>query len=190
MPTLQVQSDLALEGVNTYIDEDQMLQILGDIENNGDENQTVVVGAVLYDQAGRILDQVSGLTAVEVVPADGISPFEIFAARPAGYADFSVIIEGIPTDREPRTDLEILQPQDQVGARFVVTGQIHNPGSALTEYAQVLVTLYDAQDRVIAMGMELIQPEKLGAGAKTQFDIRIEEHFEPLDHYTLMAIGY
>lgn len=189
-PTLQVQADLDLEGVFTYIDQLDILHILGEVENQGDEHQVVAVGAALYDRDGNILDQIPGLTAVEVVPADGRSPFEILVERPQGYADFRVIVEGFASDREPRTDLQILELEEPTGSRFQIRGRVLNPGSALMEYAQAIATLYDAQNRVIGIGMEFIQPEELGQGASAPFEIILDQTTSDPDHYAVFALGF
>jgi hypothetical protein len=185
-----VQAGLELNGVYTYIDGLDILHILGEIENGGDEDQIVAVGAALYDREGVILDRIPGLTAAEVVPVDGRSPFEILVERPAGYADFRVIVEGFPSERNPRTDLQISDLDDQAGPRFRIRGRVLNPGRALTEYAQAIATVYDGQNRVIAIGMQFIQSEDLGQNASVPFEIIIDQDLPNADRYAVSALGF
>jgi hypothetical protein len=185
-----VQSGLSVEGISTYIGDDGVLHILGDVRNNTGEVKEVVVGAVLYDQSGQALDQVSGLTATEVIPPHQTSPFEVLAQPPQGFAEFEVIIEGYASQRNPRLDLEFEDVTEEFGQAYRLRGKVVNPGGSLEEYVQVVATLYDSKDRVIALGMDLIQPEKLRPGDETAFDIRIDAYIGDFARYELMVVAF
>lgn len=189
-PTLAVQSGLRAEGFSTFIDDQGILHILGDIANGTDVVKEVVVGAVLYNDAGQALDQVSGLTATEVIPPNGASPFEVLATPPQGFAEFEVIIEGFDSQRNPRLDLEFENVTENIGADYRLRGEIANPAGPLEEYVQVVATLYDPDDRVIAFGMDLIQPQKLRPGSKVDFEIRIDAYLGDFARYELTAVAF
>jgi hypothetical protein len=189
-PTLAVSSGLALDAAYTYIDSQGIMHILGNVSNATEDVLEVAVAAILYDDEDRALGQVSGLTALEVIAPEATSPFEILVTPPERFAEFEVIIEGFDSDRQPRLDLEIEVSSLDVGSDYRLRGIISNSGESLSEYAQILVTLYDAEDRVIGIGMDFIQPDQLRPGDSTQFEIIVDNPPAEVERYQISAVAF
>lgn len=174
-----------------YIKGESNIYILGEIYNNTGVNQEdVVVTAFLYDDQNRQVAE--GVTApvIEVLPHGCKVPFSLEAELRLAYARYEITVEGDPTGREARQDLQIANHVSGDGDGYHITGEIRNPDGTLPAYAEVIATLYDGAGRVVGLGCDFLPADDLASGQMATFEVWVEEPLEGVASYALVVLGF
>ena len=153
--------------------------VLGEVLNPGDTSlENVQVRASLLSASGVEAAAASTFVALDAVPPGGRSPFGVlFDNAPAGTLAFQVTAIRAEPSRNADAryvQLQIINPQPEPdGSRYRLTGSIANTSSANALAAQVVVTLYDANRRVVGYRQALIGDGQLPAGSTAPFDVTV-----------------
>jgi len=125
-----------------------------------------------------------------VVPEGTVVPFDLEIELQFSHARYDVEIEGIPTGRQPRQDLQILSHSGTAGETYHITGEIHNPGEALSTYAEIIAVLYNDVGRAVNVGYVFLPAEDLGPGQTTFFEVSIGQPYGSIASYNLTTLGF
>ena len=176
---------------NAYVDSNGWTHVLGELYNNTDSNQeNVVVTVTFYNDAGDIVAEEQVAPVVEVTPRGVKVPFELAVQLRAAYHHYEFLVEGEPSARAPRLDLQVVNHQGSSGNGYHITGQVNNPGDALSTYVQVIGTLYDGAGKVVNVDYDFLAAAQLPSGGSASFDIAVERPHESVASYSLVALGF
>jgi hypothetical protein len=175
----------------SYTDERGLVHVVGELYNNTATNQEqVLVTVSFFDELDIKVAEGATAPVVEVVPQGTMVPFGLEIELQFSHARYEVEIEGIPTSRQPRQDLQILSHTGTAGETYRITGEIHNPGEALSTYAEIIAVLYDEVGRAVNVSYVFLPAEDLGSGQTTYFEVSIGQPYGSIASYSLITLGF
>jgi LysM repeat protein len=171
---------LKVEGLAFYRTPVDTLWCLGEVVNiSGRPAEEIQVQVSLHDEQGRLLASGRAFSELQILAAGGRAPFSIlFTAPPSDFAQYqTMVVGGVPsTHQGPRyPDLAIT---DHWGgwldeSNYQVRGEVANTGQAEAQQVTLVVTLYDAQDHVVAARTVEIAADLFLSGAVAPFDVTL-----------------
>ena len=147
--------------------------VFGRIQNTGKVSLgKPLVRVGIFDRAGGEIDVVPCFTSFDVLPGKTL-PFQCtFLNKAANYASFQ-LIEFIPKQAYNSTntfDVTVAQHAlDFDGFSWSVRGKLQNSGSNPIRFPSVVITLYDAQGKIIGVAQPYGQNQQLQPGQVTNF---------------------
>jgi len=169
---------------------------LGEVRNlHSEPVELVQVQVSLYDERGSPLAYQSGFTFLDQIPPGASGPFGIlFDQGPSRFTTYQIVpLSAVPAREEGRTSLR-LSASDLVGealgpAAYAVRGLVQNEDTASLEEVFAIVTLYDAEGKV--MGVRKVAPEEatLPPGGRSPFEAIFLGLPGPVSRYTVQAQG-
>ncbi len=151
------------------------LWVLGEVLNSsGTALEQVRVGVALFDSEQKELGRANGLVALDLVDVNEIAPFAIlFGNVPGKFENYQAYpVSGVSAFvGSYYRDLEVLDlaGEGERYAAYTVTGRILNTGPEEAVSVQVVLTAYDALDRVIAMRKIVPDHNVVARGGETTF---------------------
>jgi hypothetical protein len=178
-----------------WLDDGGNWTAIGEVINNGDQAASwVQVAATLYDASGNIANV--GSTSVErtVMPAGSISPFEVFIGdvnrAPARY---EIAVFGEPASESLLVGQAELEMQSTHFDDPVLVGEVRNAGAAPVDFARVVASFYDANDRLVAVEWDYVWHDTMGPGAVSPFKIDLQRYGDAVrdrvDHWVAWVEG-
>lgn len=165
--------------------------MLGELYNNTDSNQeNVMVTVTFYNDAGEKVAEEQVAPIVEVVPLGIKVPFELEFQLRTAYSRYEFAVDGEATAKTPRLDLQVANSESSTNGDYHITGQVTNPGDALSTYAQIIGTLYDGAGKVVNVGYDFLAAAQLPPGGSTPFEVVIEHPHESVASYGLVVLGF
>lgn len=175
----------------SYSDAEGWIHVLGEIVNNTGANQEdVLLTVFFYDELNRQVGEEPAAPIVEVIPQDSKVPFSLETELRVPYERYEITVDAVPTDREPRIDLEVLNHAGTTGEIYIITGEVYNPGNPLLAYAEVIATLYDDAGLVVNVGYSFLPAGDLGSGQTASFEVLVEQPHESIASYELVVLGF
>jgi LysM repeat protein len=166
-----------IQGLAFYETSVGSLRCLGEVANpNNRALENVQVRIALKDATGQVLAEGRPFTALDVIPPDGRSPFELlFTSPPGRYASYEATVIRAEPSNEPGgryAKLQIVSKQGGTdGLQFRVIGKAHNASDQPAVNVKVVVTVYDAANNVIGYRQQPIGDGNLAAGATADFSV-------------------
>jgi len=139
--------------------------------------RNVQVQIVLRDEGGRELGAGVAGTGLDIVVSGGRSPFAIvFNTLPPGYARAEARVVRAEPTQEPGNrygPVELVRSEGKAeGADFVVRGQVRNADAVPMRRINVVVAVYDGQDRLLGFRQVVFSEEPTGPGMTRDFEVR------------------
>jgi LysM repeat protein len=153
------------------------LRCLGEVANpNTRALENVQVRIVLKDAAGLVVAEGRPFTALDVIAPGGQSPFELlFTSPPAQYATFEATVVRAEPSNEPGgryARLQVIGKQGGTdGLQFRVVGKARNASDKPAANVKIVVTVYDASNKVIGYRQQPLSEGDLAAGATGDFSV-------------------
>jgi len=166
-----------VQGLAFYENSVGSLRCLGEVVNpNNRSLENVQVRIVLVDASGQVLAEGRPFTALDVIPPNGQSPFELlFTSPPERYASYEATVIRAEPSNEPGgryAKLQIVSKQGGTdGLQFRVIGKVNNASDKPAANVKVVVTAYDAANNVIGYRQQLLSDGNLAAGATGDFSV-------------------
>ncbi|MGQ9586315.1 MAG: FxLYD domain-containing protein [Anaerolineae bacterium] len=169
---------------------------LGEVRNlTAGSIEWVEVQVSLYDEQGSPLAYQAGFTLVDQIPAGGRGPFAIlFDQGPSRFSTYQIVpLSAVPAREEGRTSLLLavsdLQGETLSPAAYALQGRVQNEDTVTLESVSVVVTLYDAEGRVL--GVREVSPERetLPPGGRSPFEAVFLGLNGTVESYTVQAQG-
>lgn len=175
----------------SYTDERGLVRVVGELYNNTGTNQEQILATIsFFDEQDIKVAEGATAPVVEVVSQGTMVPFDLEIDLQFPHVRYEIEIDGIPTGRQPRQDLQILSHTSTAGDPYRITGEIHNPGEALSTYAEIIAVLYDDVGRAVNVGYVFLPAEDLGPGQTTFFEVSIGQPYGSIASYNLTTLGF
>ena len=152
----------------------------------------LIITINLHDEIGTITHSQQVTLPQRYIPSDSIAPYHALFAIDEGNTIAQISVDA--TRAEPAPDNVILRLSARniqtvwQESRFTVSGTIINDTPTRALNSQVVVTLYDADQRVIAY--RILSIETLASGASTPFDLVLTPQLVSDDvTYTIDVVG-
>ena len=156
------------------------IQCLGTVLNTSDTPVTnLQLQVVLVSPDGTPLAEQTALAAADYLPPGERAPFAVlFPDPPDGVAEARAqLLRGEPIGpvTEIFTPLAVLEPQGNIsGPQYRVTGQVSNQAGVLVDSVRIVVTVFDAEGRVLGYRLEALADEmSLAAGESYAFEVLV-----------------
>ena len=188
---------LPLRIENVYFSETTIggLWVLGEVLNDsGTPLEQVRVGITLQEDDNSETVEADGLVALDLVDVGERAPFTIlFGAAPEHFERYQLFpLSAVPAYvGSYYRDLEVrnLQGNGEGYASYTATGSIYNFGPEEAVSVQVVITAYDALDRVIAMRQIVPEHNVVPRGGETTFTAVLAPVGGPIVHLKAVAQG-
>lgn len=171
------------------------LWVLGEVRNDsGQPLEQVRVGVSLLDAEGVEIARASALVALDLVDVDEVAPFAIlFGEAPTDFASYQAYaISAVPAYvGSYYRDLEVLDVSytGERYAAYTVTGRVRNVGPEEAVSVQVVLTAYDALNRVVAMRKAAPEHNVVPRGGETTFTVVLAPIGGPVEQVRVVAQG-
>lgn len=192
-PTLP---SIEIASINNVTDEAGYIHVFGEIENNGTNIlKSVQISVNLYDASNIPIPlPSSAYTFLDVIRPSEKSPFEFSVHDPGNVARYEIHVLGYQvTTEQSYRDFEILSNSSSVDelGKFIVVGEVRNSGNKTAEFVHVIGTFYNAEGKVVALGLSYtmeaeIQPNQTGT---FEMGLTFDDLVQEIDHYTLLVEG-
>jgi hypothetical protein len=177
------QNNLEITHVYNYVDDNNIMHVLGELKNIGNEAMTnVTIGATFFDSEGKIINEYKRSAELRTINPSFVSPFEILFIDQKTVdkvKDFKLSVNGTEGGPSP-VDLRIKvdsSRQDILGF-YYINGVIFNSGPASANNSIALATLYDTDGRVIAIGRGLAEPKDIPSNSGASFGLAIVDKLQ------------
>ncbi|MEZ4660052.1 MAG: LysM peptidoglycan-binding domain-containing protein [Caldilineaceae bacterium] len=188
---------LPLRIENVYFSETAIggLWVLGEVLNDsGTPLEQVRVGITLQEDDNSEPVEADGLVALDLVDVGERAPFTIlFGAAPEHFERYQLFpLSAVPAYvGSYYRDLEVrnLQGNGEGYASYTATGAIYNFGPEEAVSVQVVITAYDALDRVIAMRQIAPEHNVVPRGGETTFTAVLAPVGGPIARLEAVAQG-
>jgi hypothetical protein len=170
--------------LNAWTDRNNGFEVAGQIVNNAPlALEFVRITAQLYDAQNRLLTEQDDFVSSDLVLPGEYAPFSIVFSDglPPGTVRYDLHASARYTDFSARTfygpDNFALTSDanfDESGL-LVVSGQVRNEGNLTANLVKVIVTVFDAQQRVIATDTTLVDEQQLAQGDSSTYSVTFVE---------------
>jgi len=182
---------------NVYFSETTVggLWVMGEVRNeSGVPLEQVRVGVTLLDTAGGELAQADALAAFDLVEVGESAPFAILIDEaPPHFARYRIYplraVAAYVGSYYRDLDVRNLQYEGERYASYTVSGTVYNPGPVEAIDIQVVLTAYDARDRVVAMRQVEPTDDVAPRGGETTFSTVLVPMGGPVARVEAVAQG-
>ena len=170
--------------LNAWSDANSGFEIAGQIVNNApDALEFIRITAILYDANNNILAQQDDFVSSDLVLPGEFAPFSLLFpdGLPPGTVRYDLNASARYADFTTRTfygpkNFGLTQDAgfDENGL-LVVQGQARNEGNQPANLVKVIVTVFDAEQRVIATDTTLVDQQRLAPGEASAYSVTFVE---------------
>ena len=185
--------EIIVQNDQTYIGNDGVLHIVGEIQNNSKSPlNKIKILALLTDENGNKIDEFDGKIMSNILMPGMKGSFDIITNQKNLNENFSYELDFEYKLAAPKSQvIEILSSElarDQLN-NVVISGTIENNGEITANMINVIATLYDREGKVLTTSKVQTQPDFLGVGEKSHFVIPIYEKNQSINavDYTIIA---
>ena len=176
--------NLEINHVYNYVDENKIMRVLGEVKNIGSKAMTnVTIGATFFDSEGKIMNEYRRSAELRTINPSFVSPFEILFVDQNTVdkvEDFKLDANGTEVRTPSPVDLQIKvdSTRQDIFGFYYINGVIFNSGPAIANNSIAIATLYDSDDRVIAIGRGLAEPKDISGNSAASFGLAILEKLQ------------
>lgn len=189
------QKNLKINHVYDFVDENKIMHVLGEVKNIGSKAMTnVTIGATFFDSEGKIMNEYKRSAELRTINPSFVSPFEILFLEQITVdkvEDFKLYANGTEIRTPSPVDLQIKvdSTRQDIFGFYYINGVIFNSGSAIANNSIAIATLYDSDDRVIAIGRGLAEPKDISRNSAASFGLAILDKSQTPkgDSYSVIA---
>ena len=186
-------ADITIQNDQTYVGNDGVLHIVGEIENNSKTPlNKIKITATLTDENGSEIKRIDGKVMSNTLMPGMKTGFDI------------ITVEKIKTDMinyDLELDYKMAAPKSQVidivsseltrdkMNNVVISGTLENNGEITANMINVVATLYDRNGNVLTVSKIQTQPDFLRAGESSHFVVPIYEKSQSIGavDYSIVA---
>jgi hypothetical protein len=188
-------TDLALYRHRGLLEVNAMA-LLGEVLNSGPvaAHQVRLVAALL-DADGQILDVGWTSARRDVLYPEEVSPFALLignlAGRPVAY-QLMAYGQRAPqerVDRRAQVVVESSAPSRTLAGEQSLVGEVSNVGTANATFVKAVASVYDAQDRLVAVEWGYAWADRLAPGARTPFALNLALPQAEIDRWNVWVDG-
>jgi hypothetical protein len=154
------------------------MHVLGELQNIGNNAMTnVTVGAVFTDTEGDIINEYSRSPELRTINPGLASPFEILFIDPKNVdkvENFKLHVNGTEGRPAPiNLQIKVDSSRQDIIGFYYINGIIFNSADTNANNSIAVVTLYDKDGRVIAIGRGLAEPKDISSNSSANFGLAI-----------------
>ena len=188
-------SDFSIQKTSSYVDENKIMHVYGEVKNISDKAMTnVVAKALFYDANGKLLSQFQRSSELRTINPGGISPFEILyidTKTVNSIKDFQLSATGTQIEKTKPTALKIHSDNSRLDiiGFYYINGRIVNGGPLKATDSSAIATLYDKDDNVIGIGRALAEPVNIFPDGQAAFGLVATQKLQTykIKSYSLIA---
>jgi hypothetical protein len=175
---------IGFTNLNAWVDRNGGFVIVGQVVNNAPAPvEFVHLNASLFDEGNQLLLEQDNFVSSDLIQSGDMAPFSLLFSDglPPGTARYVLEVSGRYADFTAQTfygpenfALSSSADFDENGA-LVVSGQVRNEGNLTASLVKVIVTIFDAQQRVIATDTTLVDTQPLAPSQTSTFTVRFFE---------------
>ena len=185
--------DIVIENDQTYIGNDGILHIVGEIKNDSKSpvNKIKII-VTLSDRNGKVVDKIDGKVMSNIIMPGMKGSFDIITNEKNidSISDYDLGFEyklAAPKNQV----IEIVSSEmkrDQLN-NLIIFGTIENNGEITANMINVVATLYDRDGNVLTVSKIQTQPDFLRAGEENHFLVPIYEKNQSMSvaDYSIIA---
>ena len=171
--------DIVIENDQTYIGNDGILHIVGEIKNDSKSPvNKIKILATLSDGNGKVVDKIDGKVMSNIIMPGMKSSFDIITNEKKRDNVLDYELGFVYKLAAPKNQvIEIVSSEmkrDQLN-NLIISGIIENNGDITANMINVVATLYDRDGKVLTVSKIQTQPDFLRAGEEIHFLIPIYE---------------
>tara|TARA_Y100000996_G_scaffold327279_1_gene263306 strand:+ start:824 stop:1588 length:765 start_codon:yes stop_codon:yes gene_type:complete len=185
--------EIIIQNDQTYIGDDGMLHIVGEIQNNSDlPLNKIKILALLTDENGNKINSFDGKIMSNILMPGMKAGFDIITNQNNFNEKFSYDLSFEYKLASPKSQvIDIVSSEltrDQMN-NAVITGTLENNGEITANMINVIATLYDRDGKVLTVSKIQTQPDFLRAGEESHFVVPIYEKEQSTSavDYTIIA---
>jgi len=181
---------LGLMGTNDYLDDLGNLHLIGEVHNDmAHDVAQIRVRVTFYDDAGSVLEAVTGSALLDLLAPGQRSPFVIVWENPGAWKRFSLRATARSTTERAQEGLTIVHSYARLDENglYHVLGTIKNDGLTTAYYVGVVVSLYDSFGKVSNAGFAHASPSRVPPGTAASFDCSFEYFPYMAEHVVQVA---
>jgi hypothetical protein len=163
-------------GVNSYEDPVGSLRFLLEVRNTNDFDVEGVTATVsLQDADGQMVDFGSGYAKLDILGAGDTAPVMlVFFLKAPEFSAYDIEIQGQEADYMAsllHPELQIVDDSGRVGqwVPYEVLGEVHNMGDRDAKSVALVVTCYDVDGKIVAIGTGRPAERSIPAGSSSDF---------------------
>ncbi len=190
---VEIQSpDLELLSQSTYVDSRGRHHIVGEVRNNGSTPfKYVEVIAEYYDDTNKLTGANLTFANPDSIDVGQVVPFDLVILRRPhwvnGY-DYKLVVKGYRAEEPPQQNIVILNQDSRLESGFLeVSGLVKNTGKNWT-LVKAVITLYDANNKVINSRWAFIDTAMLAPGASSPFEVKLEHQTDAKNYHYRIQI--
>jgi hypothetical protein len=188
------QSKFVMQNTSSFIDDDKIIHLYGELKNNTNRTQTnIVVNATFYDSHGKLLNEFERAIELRTLNPGGISPFEILYTDPKtsdSVSRFELSAAGTGVELKSR-ELSVSSDNSRLDLYgfYYINGKVVNKGSYTASNSMVVATLYDKDGKVVAIGRAQTEPVNITSQSEAAFGIAVTDKAQThkVKRFTLIA---
>jgi hypothetical protein len=166
-----------LSGSSTYFDNYYRRHVVGEVENLGDEPvDSVLIDAKFYDDTGQLAaENQNGIYLHRLAPHDHTC-FDIFVIETPGFTSYTLDVSRslIANHFYPQLSMSNNNAWiDDSNSSFQVNGSVQNVDTQRVQDVLGVVTLYDADNKIVDCDYAYTNPSSLDAGESAPLAINL-----------------
>jgi hypothetical protein len=188
-------SDFLIEKTSSFVDENRIMHVYGEVKNISDKAMAnVVVRALFYDVNGNLLYEFQRSSELRTINPGYISPFEILyidTKTVNNVKNFKLSAIGTVVEKSKPIALKIHSDNSRLDifGFYYINGKIVNEGQLTATNTNAIATLYDKDGKVIAIGRALTEPTDIMPFSQAAIGFAITEKLQTYKtkSYSLIA---
>jgi hypothetical protein len=155
------------------------LHIVGDVKNTSSSwRRFVEIDARLYNSSGQVLGSDFTFALLDLVAPGKRAPFHLMRQEPNGYHHYRLSTSSSTTSQRPIRKLTVHDgvPYEDFGYRHY-PGEVSNGNGFKVKFVQVVITLFDANGKVVNVDFTFTNPSTVPAHATRGFEAIFTDHY-------------
>tara|TARA_B100000609_G_C17208433_1_gene432377 strand:- start:552 stop:1316 length:765 start_codon:yes stop_codon:yes gene_type:complete len=185
--------EIIVENDQTYIGNDGMMHIVGEIKNDSKSPvNKIKITATLTDENGIVIDEIDGKIMSNILMPGMKGSFDIITNERNIHESFDYDLGFEYKLAAPKNQvIEVVSSEmkrDQLN-NLIISGTIENNGEITANMINIVATLYDRDGKVLTVSKIQTQPDFLRAGEESHFVVPIYEKNQSMDvvDYSIIA---
>jgi len=164
-----------LSNHTAFVDNIDYLNIVGEVNNNTDDNlRFVEINVNIFDRNGYLLDTDFTFTLLENLPAGEKTCFHLSVQEPEGWDYYEFEPVSYWTDGNSLPNLSVINLSSSYDSYFgwyEILGQVTNNLGSTVNWVSPVGTLYNASDQVIGCDFTYVNSTDLLPGQTSSFEM-------------------
>jgi len=176
-----------------FVDSSDIAHVVGEVYNGTDKNiQWVTIKGSFYDKDKKLLAEEETYAYIDILRPDEKTPFDLMLwEAPAGLDSYDLEVSGDETIEEPFLGIQFVQHDASTDDdnNLTLVGEVTNVGEQPASQIQVACALYDAEGRVVDVGVTYIEGDILDPEGISPFKLYVSDVNGDPESYHIVAYG-